>query len=313
MGEKTGVNAKLYWQVSALALAASATGAQQAVAEEAHDGLTLELQGEYAIDASGASETLPSTSGFTDTGIKPRNGYDVAGKLTYQQAGSPMSYALGIRYGRTRDAVHTFNYSYPSKYGGAYTGSAEVHHRLSHVVVDFEVGKDVGLGMGPGSVTTVGAGLRYAHFDAVTRGSFSTSSKYGGLAGSFKLSRRTDAFGPRIFIRSTTPIGSEGFSFGWGAGGAVLFGKQKVHADLNLTYGSYSGPFGSLRRSKSQTIPTVDAYAQLNWHAPSSPITLSAGYRVDAYFKAVDGGVLDQRRIDMINHGPFVGLIWKLQ
>ncbi|MGH7023795.1 MAG: Lpg1974 family pore-forming outer membrane protein, partial [Caulobacteraceae bacterium] len=150
----------------------------------------------------------------------------------------------------------------------------------------------------------------YAHFDASTRGTFSTSSKYFSTSGSFSVGRRTNVVGPRIWIRSAIPLGASNFSVGWGGGAAVLFGSENVTEDA--AYADGSTPFHAYR-SNSATVPNVDGYLKLNFHEPNSPVTISAGYRVDAYFNAMDGGWDTERKVDIIEHGPFLEMIWKIQ
>jgi hypothetical protein len=195
-----------------------------------------------------------------------------------------------------------------------------------HYTVDFEVGHDFGVGLfGPGT-TTLGIGVRYAHFDSTVTGKFSTSTKYsvkylGSIitafghsstkAGRFTSKRVTDAVGPRIFVKTVSPIpGLSGFSIGAGAGIAILYGRQTVHTTLDLTSGTYA-PAG-LNRASSRSIPNADGFLQLNWTAPNSPFTIGVGYKVDAYFTVMDGGFTGKSEIDDVEHGPYLDVTFRL-
>lgn len=306
----------LLCSVSALALFAALGWARRAEASEIAGGAwSVELDGRYDIDATGRSQNFTPSPGIPDSAIDTRNGHDTGGKITFQPTGSPFSYAMSIRYGRTQNASRSFADSHPTSFG-TYNQAVDENQHISHTTVDFEVGKDVGIGLFGSGTTTVGGGLRYAHFDAVTRGNFSTSSKYTHRAGQFKVERRSNLLGPRLFARTTSPLpgslGEQGFSLGLGAGAGVLFGRQSTKNELDLTSGT-AGPFAEFSRSKQVTVPTLDASAQVNWSIPQSPLTLSAGYRYDGAYHVLDGGSAASRNeINSVQHGPFLGLTLKL-
>ncbi|MBI1260336.1 MAG: hypothetical protein GC184_01290 [Rhizobiales bacterium] len=274
---------------------------------------SLELQGQYMIDASGDAESFVQSplSQITDRQIAPRNGYQGSAKATYQPPLSPFSYAMAMRIGRGHQAAKTFSDTHPTTFS-TFNQNVDATERSTHFVVDFEVGKDIGIGLFGSGTTTLGGGLRYAHFDSETRGTFATSEKYTN-AGSFNLSRYSDLAGPRFFARSTSPfngmMGREGFSLGLSAGVGVLFGEQSAENDVTVTSGSIVShrPFS---RSKHVAVPVLDGSAQLNWDMPHAPLKLMAGYRYDAAYGAVDAGYLDADRQNSVQHGPFLGIVW---
>lgn len=312
---------QLFWRVSALALmsTAGATGAKAAD----KGGLTLEIDGTYEFDETPATQSFVPSEGIPNAMIRAHHGYDAGGRLTWQPANSDLSFGLAAHFGRTTKVSHAFSYSYYSKYPVHFNQQVQHSYSIAHTVVDFEVGKDVGIGLfGGGSTTTIGGGVRYGHFNARTRGSFSTSAKYFGggsvnRAGGFRIARSTDAAGPRIFVRTTSSLpgemGHKGFSIGLGVDGSVLFGRQKATDTVDIAYGGYTGQFPNFRRSRTKTVPTVGAFGQVNWAVPGNPLTVSLGYKVDDYFGAVDGGFAGSHSIDILEHGPFVSLTWKLQ
>ncbi len=298
------------WSASAIAMMAAAGGAQQAVAADHTEGeVTLELQGQFDFVDDGAIEIAPVPDALQRPLTTPGDGGDVAGTVTYQPHGSPWSFAFGVRYGQTSNRSHAFQYTYSK-----YALNVQAKHRREHIVVDFEVGKDVGVGLlGPGK-TTIGAGIRYAHFSATTRGSF-TSAKYGAYviaAGSFSTRNENDAVGPRFFIRQSTVLpGGHGLSLDWGVGGGVLFGRQTVRTDVTLSTGSYN-VLGGLNRGHDRATPMVDTFVQLNWKSPRSPLSIGVGYRLDEYFDVLDGGFGRSRQINDLEHGPFLALTYKV-
>jgi hypothetical protein len=310
----------LLCSVSTLALLAVIGGTRKAdAAEQAHNVWSLELQGQYLFDETADSQSFTPSAGIPDPSIHPRNGFEGGGKVTFRPAGSPLSYALGVRYGRSKQASRSFSTSYPSG-GGTFDQTVDTSERLSHTTVDFEVGKDVGIGLFGSGTTTIGGGLRYAHFDSTTRGNFATSFKYGGFpasrAGQFELSRRSDVVGPRVFARTTSPfageLGERGVSLGLNVGAGVLFGRQSAKNDVFLSSGT-PGQFAQFSRSRQVTVPTVDASAQVNWAVPGSPFVVSAGYRYDGSYNVMDGGSAgSSHQIDSVQHGPFLALVWTL-
>lgn len=309
---------RLLCSVSTIALLAVIGGADSAAAGEPGQGIwSLALQGQYDFDDTGASRSFTPSAGIPDTSIHPRNGLDAGGKLTYQPAGSPYSYAIGLRYGRARNVARDFADIHPTAHG-TFNQAVGAEQHLSHTMLDFEIGRDVGIGLFGTGTTTVGGGLRFARFDSATRASFSTSSKYTpGRAGEFDLSRRTDLFGPRLFARTTSPLpgdlGARGISLGVGAGAGLLFGRQSARNEVHLSAGSTPAQFAEFSRSRQVTVPTIDASAQLNWAVPRSPLTVSAGYRYDAAYQVLDGGAASgSHNIDSVQHGPFLSLAWKL-
>jgi hypothetical protein len=129
-------------------------------------------------------------------------------------------------------------------------------------------------------------------------------------SGRFTSKRTTDAVGPRLFVKTLSPIpGVNGFSIGAGAGIAMLYGKQKVHTSIDMTSGTYAI---IADRSTSRAIPNADGFVQLNWTAPNSNFTIGVGYKVDAYFTVMDGGFHSKVEIDSIEHGPYLDVSVKI-
>jgi hypothetical protein len=309
---------RLFWQVSTIVLLAAVPAA--ALAAPSEGGLWVELGGQYTFDNSGDTQDI-GAFGVTPN-IHPGDGYSVNGKITWKPEGSAFSYALGVKYGRTRSRGITGSYYSSTGEGSYYSAKGEEHTKRTHTIVDFEVGKDVGVGMfGHNATTTVGVGLRYAHLNTTTRGSFTTASKYQTGSGTFGTKRTSDLVGPRLFFKVEAPVGSTGFTVSAGAGGGVLYGRNKIQSDLDRTINSHETDFAieavggshyAFSRSKNRFSPTADGFAQLNWKLPSAPLTVSAGYKFDGVFNGMDGGYSSAHQINVIDSGPYLSMVFKL-
>jgi iron complex outermembrane receptor protein len=207
-------------------------------------------------------------------------------KISFQPNDSHWLFSAGIRYGRaksTRSSQQNTNppsshivRKYPSSkpiysqkcchtftfpaYRANFADVQSVHQE-SHLILDFQAGKDVGLGLfGKDSSSVVSAGVRFAQFS--TRSDISVKGRtdlehynylsllYGGYflarypqkyaaASRFRInsldagsSRSFQGVGPSIsWDASATLAGnpdSSELTFDWGVNAALLFGKQKV-------------------------------------------------------------------------------------
>jgi hypothetical protein len=233
--------------------------------------------------------------------IGPDYGAGIAVDITREMQ-SGWRASLGIRYGRSFDTddSHVYNSYYPLFYGGRAT------HTEQHGIIDFAVGRDVGLGRfgQPGGTSTITAGVRIAHFQADTDLSYSVGLSspplvYFSLPGRNK--RTFTGAGPRIAWNGSVPLpNNPAFTFDWGIAGALLFGRQK--SEFSLTYPTYVTKY---TRKKSVVVPNVEAFAAISWQLPDIPGRFTAGYRVDAYFNVIDGGLDEPDSVDRIIHGPF--------
>ncbi|HEY4124049.1 MAG TPA: hypothetical protein VGM36_05510 [Rhizomicrobium sp.] len=238
--------------------------------------------------------------------ISPRHSWDFEGAIKLQPADGDLIYSLGIKFGRSarRDASAAFSSQTEFDYTNIYSGAAS--HRESHLNVDFQVGKDFGLGMfGHDGTSVFSAGLRYAHFTARTDTGFYTSTKYFAGSGGTLTQRSFVGVGPMISWEASAPISEMeggGISLDWGINAAVLFGKQKARGLLVYD----DGYALETSRSHNVTVPEVGGFAGLSYHPADSGLKVSFGYKVDAAFNALDAGVFERIQVDRIQHGPFV-------
>ncbi len=205
-------------------------------------------------------------------------------KITFQPENSDWLFSASIRYGRSRGAAkisqalapipttsfvsYQFTYPlYPSSNKTRVRPVAASREKLngdttsaeSHLILDFEAGKDVGLGMfGHGSTSVLSAGVRFAHFAASRRvAEFGQTQGFGfqtsyfrtyvwpgygtrrrelwdTISASGSATSRFKGLGPSIQWEASARLwGDEqgGLSLDWGANAAILFGKQekKIH------------------------------------------------------------------------------------
>lgn len=314
---------------SALALLANLAAPPAAMADE-DNHFYFELGGQYGMQAGGSTawflpfaapgdkgedgeggesgvERTPSTvgPGGAVLPVSPRNSWDFEGSVKVQPADSDLVFSLGVKFGRTARHNVSASLTNATEYGtGYYTGIAS--HRESHLTVDFQVGKDFGLGMfGHDGTSIFSAGLRYAHFTARTDTGFYTSTKYFQGSGATRLQRSFAGIGPMISWEASAPVSdSEGgvISLDWGASAAVLFGRQK--ANLILAYDT--GTLLGTGRSRTITVPELGGFAGLSWHPADSGMKVSFGYKVDAFFGVLDAGIYQRFQVDRIQHGPYL-------
>ena len=218
--------------------------------------------------------------------------------------------------------------------------------RQSYTVLDFSAGKDVGLGLfGRHSASVLNVGVRYAQFSARStadlwaRPDVGISYQYFPLGTDFGISvplphfhefdaagnaiRNFHGVGPSVAWSASVPLMGDPsratLAVDFGINGALLFGRQKVQSAhhtsgkfVSKTVGGYSGlvsPYDNPHRrtqSRSVTVPNLGAFAGISYRFPSAK--LSAGYRLDHFFGAMDGGLDRHRSMDIDFHGPFASV-----
>ncbi len=243
--------------------------------------------------------------------IKPKYGMMLSGEIGYQFAESPYSIALRVGHGwskRRSSSFSTFSSFSPSTGVTFFNGgNGSVQNKEKLTFLDFEVGRDVGLGNAGGKLR-IHAGLRFASFRSKESGYGSFFGYNGTFYSTFvtsKLRRKFTGIGPRVGFNSLTPV-SESLALRLDAAGALLFGKRKTTA-IETYVTSFGSSFTSAtRRSKSTVIPNISAYAGFAWTPASMPgMTISLGYSVDAYFNIAETwNGTSFRKSDRIIHGP---------
>lgn len=275
------------------------------------------------------------------------------GKITFSPRGTDWTFSAGVRYGRSKDSRHLHHqtnlpsliiYALPfiqpehiipshAIFADAQSGVGE-----THAILDFQVGKDVGMGLfGVHGKAVVSAGIRFAQFTSDTSTSLHARPVYDlnvmTVPGKYRLphplrqnytatlhaNHDTHGVGPSFSWDASMPIAGNDsdatFAFDWGINAAVLFGRQRTIAshqtkgvyETGLTVGnvvhSYTHSAHPPPRNRSVTIPNVGGFAGLSLNFSNAKIKL--GYRADFFFGAVDNGIDTQHLVNENFYGPF--------
>ncbi|MGE5501190.1 MAG: Lpg1974 family pore-forming outer membrane protein, partial [Ignavibacteriales bacterium] len=200
-----------------------------------------------------------------------------------------------------------------------------------HTIVDFEVGKDVGLGVVSSRLTShLDAGLRYADLKsssaAVLHGRpdlylnllyLKYPPHFHKFGADIVAQRKFEGVGPVVNFDTDlrlfgAPDAAGQVDLELGLGGGVLFGRQTAHV-RGRQYGAYrsgfltvnidafdlSPPYNDaidLSRSKNVSVPTVNANLGLSYTLGG--VKVSGGYRMERYYKVIDGGYMERKAYD---------------
>jgi hypothetical protein len=363
----TNIRQTLLATASAFALVAYASLPQAALAAD-KDRPTIWIEGGWhfesvsgdadpfvpPLDAEARATGLPSLTAIENSLGRT---YGAEGSISFQPKGSDWVFIASARYGRsqtTRRIISNKIVAGPplkkSEFqSGAFStvtitptfaayASHSVNNSEAHAIADFQVGKDIGIGLlGHGTDTVIGFGARYAQMNAKSKAhsyanpDVTFSQGYVGTAGFHKyyikfpnhrsaaLAERTDnlhALGPSLSLKNTTELlgtVDEGqVALDWGVNAAVLFGRQKAKTSHHSTVSYVKGtavqsvnayPPVNRTRSRMVVIPNIGGFAALSYRFPNAK--LSAGYRADFFFGARDSGFETRSTADVGFHGPF--------
>jgi iron complex outermembrane receptor protein len=279
-------------------------------------------------------------------------------KISFQPEDSDWVLSASVRYGRsgnkldvhhqtTKIHYQEYNNNIPHRSAGADLFSQEkfvdsqVYHAESHSVMDFQAGKDVGLGLfGENLSTTLSAGIRIAQFmshsSVDTRArpdlsfltyTYTNRPHRSNLGPAFhtyhayeKAARKFQGIGPSISWTGSAPVmpvDAGGLDFDWGANAAILFGRQKstvAHYQTGRYWPKYGlgeynhvkflhSPPGGHTTNRDVIVPNVGGMAGISYRYQNAKISL--GYRADLFIGAIDGGV-DKPKSETLNmSGPF--------
>ncbi len=333
---------RLLVTASAMALFSTVALRDAKAGDTDHPVLWIELGGAFDQISDGDTRWLPPnmTPSISKPppgpfGRMPTAGYDADLKVSFTPDDSDWIFSAAVRYGRAiRGPKKTHDQSYhftvqtqssaPIKYNLTnwdFANTAQ-RSRATYAIVDFQAGKDMGLGFFGGK-STLSGGIRVAKLNENAEGHLtafiSAPGKYSpGEAGAQSSVcretqlRRAWAIGllGRVdaFLQARYP---KGFSFDWGANAAILFGRQKTDLSLRTRDARYypgagyplytSGTVKVLSqstntpsRNRTVIVPNIGGFAGLSWHLPNAKVSL--GYRADFFFGAIDGGSLRRKR-----------------
>ncbi|HEV2563011.1 MAG TPA: hypothetical protein VGT78_12805 [Rhizomicrobium sp.] len=289
---------KLLTGVSALALTAYVSSGPDAMADDnSGPQIWIELGGQLSRLDDGQKtfvQDFPNSpprpaifSSSQSFEYPPRFSIDEDGTISFQPKNSDWVFSASIRYGRssTHKNVHQQTkpgniYKYRYYYGRLHklTGFpavarfADTNAQTSekHVILDFQAGKDLGLGMfgSTQGSSTLNFGVRFAQFRSksdialksdpdwhrvykyvpqavyygFTSTKFVTRSLYHTNAASLKAARDFHGVGPSISWNGSAPLAGNAESsellLDWGVNAAILFGRQRAVVQ-HQAHGSY--------------------------------------------------------------------------
>lgn len=208
---------------------------------------------------------------------RPANAEDVLawsyggeGTISYEPKGTDWIFSASALFGRAQGHKHVHQqdpkpdsppsfplplYVFAQRYVDTKASNTE-----THIIADFEAGKDIGLGLlSNGGSAVASFGIRFAHFRSQTgakvlsdpdfafyKGPFFPPfsaylplQHYHAFDGEFHADRTFQGIGPEISLKASSPIAGEPsggeISLDWGANAAVLFGRQNNEISQRTT------------------------------------------------------------------------------
>jgi outer membrane receptor protein involved in Fe transport len=325
------------------------------------DGPYATMEPDFATDGtfSNALNTLP---GAENRNLDWGDGREL--RITYRPAGSLWTTSAAVRYSRTNGGnarVHTEEdagtaCAFTGKYSplcdpAVYTGigasgvlrptynwsDVSVTNREDHLVADFAVGRDMGIGAIGLDRSSVSAGLRYARFNSKTSATIDGIPDYnlpdGWFGGKYNptldhyswsaaVHRDFKGAGPVLsWDASGRLLGNEDLGhvdFDWSVTGGVLFGKQNMSAEGTESSFYWTGLYRtnprlpatpvtptpiSIHRTKSVSAPVLDLSLGLSYEIQR--VKVGAGYRWERYYNVLDAGYAERKSYDRTFDGPY--------
>ncbi len=290
----------------------------------------------YFLGASRAPFITESPAAFQKNAPST---WDENAKITFEPKGTDWALSLGIVYGRssnqrslrqqTANRTHT-RFASSGTLGPEYAAyqRTDAQTRETHLILDFQVGKDVGLGMfGHNVQSRIDLGVRYAQFNSRSNVGViyqPTNSRYyyQRFYGSFAAKRHFIGVGPSLSWEGSAGLAGNtedgGLSVDWNVNGAVLFGRQRLRGhhqtmQLSVTYPNSSGKHvvypthsAAISRSKQVVVPNLGGSAGFSWRYADAKISL--GYRADFFFNAIDGGIDTAKKENRAFYGPYASI-----
>jgi hypothetical protein len=271
---------------------------------------------------------FPNSSEPTVFDVAPGNGFEANGTVSWRPDDSDLIFSAGLTYGRTHDH-HASRYgSFSEEFSNKYFGG-NASNKVSHTLIDFQVGRDFGIGMfGENGSSVLSIGARYAKFSDRTHVAFQ-SSKYlpeeGGphtFGGAGRINRGFTGLGPRLSWEASLPLGDQttgGFTVDWGVDFAILFGRSTASdhfSNYARTIGTTTYSTNNGHRNHDHIVPNFDAHLGMSYHFDGGA-HVSFGYMFEKFGNVLDGGApeapegdgfYNYRQTDRISYGPYVKL-----
>jgi hypothetical protein len=356
--------------LSSIALLGCGGGIEQAYASDSDNPTVwIEIGGQLErIDNGQQFFSPPLVAGATALGFQsplavqspPKYAYGIEGKITFEPQNADWVFSASVRYGRSnghkalyqQKQANQFTLKFypplPTLYPfipstvprtppTPYHVNATGRNSASHTILDFQAGKDVGLGLFSGkNGSLLSLGIRFAQFSSHSQQHLSgvvafhypptSAFKYPKyhhryLADS-NIAHSFSGIGPSISWSESVALAGNSESgqlaVDWGVNAAVLFGRQKATGTNRMTDKFYSKGVVSrtyvyglstaysrreINRSRSVVVPNVGGFAGISFNYPNAKVSL--GYRADFFFGAMDGGIETRKTYDRGFYGPF--------
>jgi hypothetical protein len=377
MSELTNISGRsksFLWQLfgtaSALVLMGTVNTSAQArgVDDEDRPTVWIELGGALQrVDTSeekyappflfGPKRPDPETVDPLSVGHLPRRAFEGEGKIAFQPEGSTWNFSVSARFGRSNAHQHLHQQSsatgpIPNDFPPALPQYQHVFQFIdvqkesseSHAIIDFQVGKDVGLGMfGVGTTSVFNAGVRFAQFEGRSSTSFAsdpiaklhihyftiippyhipfvTNAVYQINEASSWATRNFHGIGPSLSWNASVPVIGNARDgevvLDWGVNAALLFGRQKTKTHHQSTARYHEGKYYNITAVATHPDPGHDFSRSKAVTVPNIGVfagltyqiqnfKISTGYRADFFFGAMDGGIDTRKTEDEKFYGPF--------
>jgi hypothetical protein len=368
---RTIIRRQLLSTASALALTMFLASTNVAGAEDADRPIIwIELGGQLdSLNSSQQALSPPFMASITQTNLlsalnvqrPPTSAFGIEGKILVQPDGSDWTFSASIRYGRSTANKHlhqqtanktiTVNpftvyginfpghYYYPTRHAKFADGKATQSE--THAVLDFQAGKDVGLGMfGSRGSSVLSAGVRIAQFTSKSNVSLhaepdvhyptaSIDSKYElnafknshvhfhDYAATADAQRSFHGLGPSLTWEASVPFagnsGSGELSLDWGVNGAVLFGRQKASGDHKTAVRSYYDiRWNAGFRKGPKLQPGFFGNHTYQTCNGAVPVTFASGWATACHTHAA-ANFNRARTVVVPNLGGFAGLSYRIE
>lgn len=258
-------------------------------------------------------------------------GWDGNAAVALELPKTDWSLSVGIVYGRSSRSEalrqQTAQRSPTQNVGYQASQTTDARNAENHMILDFQAGKDVGLGVfGSSGHSKVSFGVRYVQFKSEDNANIlyhptNAHNTYHQFSGTLALERQFTGIGPSLSWNASAGLSGDAADAGvfldWSVNGAVLFGHQRVrghHQTTNIAVTYVSGQHRNpvyqnsvpLNRSKQVIVPDFGGFAGISWRYPNAKVSI--GYRADLFFGAIDGGIDTRKSENRGFHGPFASI-----
>jgi iron complex outermembrane receptor protein len=365
---QTNFRLQLLATASAIVLAGAAFTTEQATAADDnndHSPVWIELGGQLSRLDEGQEAFAPPLMAGRSTIFSPSQKFeslplssiDESGGISFEPNGSGWVLSASALYGRSSNNKHVHQQTHsspfiPTKYGvpspippippsAARFADTLVQNSESHFILDFQAGKDVGLGIfGEHGSSVLNLGVRFAQFQSRSNISLKSDpdwrfhtkyveglkiarQPYHSNLAHLSAARSFQGVGPSLSWKASEPLmgdsQSSELAADWGMNVAILFGRQRAkagHEETSLFHSSFNFTRGrtvvyhptpeNVDRTKTVTIPNVGGFAGATWRIQNFKV--SAGYRADLFFGAMDGGIDAAKKENVGFYGPFASV-----